>query len=79
MFYPNREPDTPLKCGCKIPWPIVQAFGGNIHGLVECSEHGWQPKITLKDIAAAKRAGKEAAKCQSTPDQLTMENDPPPF
>jgi hypothetical protein len=54
-WFPNREKDTPLKCGCAIPWPIVQAFGQEIHGQVWCSEHGWQPKLTKAAIEKAKK------------------------
>ena len=74
MFYPNREADTSLKCGCKIPWPVVQSFGGHTHGKIWCDVHGWQDSFTKKQIDDAKREGR---KCHDMPDQLTP--DLPPF
>lgn len=58
-WQPNMEPKTPLKCGCNIPWPIVQHFGTHLHGQVFCSVHGWQPKLTKAEIEKTQRAAKK--------------------
>jgi hypothetical protein len=73
---PNMEPDTPLACGCLIPWPIIQAFGQHIHGQIWCSEHGWQPKITKEQLKDSRRKVK---KCTQASTNQTMMEDPPPF
>jgi hypothetical protein len=59
MYYPNREADTPLACGCKIPWPIIKAFGQNIHGQILCSIHGWQHELTKADLERSRKAVKK--------------------
>lgn len=82
IWYPNREKDIPLMCGCLIPWPIVQAFGQHdgkpIHGQILCSKHGWQPKLTQKDIDRAKKAAGKHRQSQQTTGQTDF-GDIPPF
>ena len=72
-WFPNREKDTLLRCGCLIPWPIVQAFGQRIHGQVWCSQHGWQAKLTETDIKNARKVARKEAGGQ------TEFADIPPF
>lgn len=66
--------DAHLKCGCTIPWPIIQWFGGLIHGQVWCNVHGYQPKITKADIEKARKAARRYAAQQS---QGTLDDVPP--
>jgi hypothetical protein len=71
---PNMEKNTPLKCGCSIPWPVITLLGSG--GKVHCDLHGWQ-HVTNDTVTKAKqRARKEKKQCLN-PDQLAM--DPPPF
>lgn len=73
-WQPNMEPDTIVKCGCRIPWPVVSLLGkqkdGN-HGDVWCDLHGWQA-VTEKEKARARKGMKQ---CQ--PSSPTL--DIPPF
>jgi hypothetical protein len=52
----SGQEDAALKCGDTIPWPIIQAFGQQIHGQIWCSEHGWQPRLKKSDIEKARKA-----------------------
>lgn len=75
-FYPNREPLTPLQCGCKIPWPLFTLIGsGEARGKsgrqVHCDQHGWQ-HVTEKVIKEAKGRAK---KIRTVPGQEEL----PPF
>ena len=76
QWSPNREPDTLLKCGCSIPWPIITLLGSG-KGYVEkrdvwCDLHGWQ-KVSDKDKADAKKRQRKALQRQETlPDEPTF-------
>lgn len=52
--------DTPLKCGCLIPWPIVSLLGTG-GKIVKCDLHGWQP-VTQRMVAEGKKMVKKSAK-----------------
>lgn len=62
--------DIALHCGDTIPWPVIQAFGQQIHGQVWCSVHGWQPKLTKKDIEKAAKAARKRKKAGDTFDDI---------
>jgi hypothetical protein len=76
-WFPNREPDTLLKCGCWIPWPIVSLLGNQKdgkHGDVHCDIHGWQA-VAEKEKARARKGMKQ---CRNTnPNQSTLPDIPP--
>jgi hypothetical protein len=72
-FYPNREPLTPLECGCKIPWPLFTLIGSSRAGhgrQIHCDDHGWQ-HVADKIIATAKRRMKR--------EQVEGQEELPPF
>lgn len=68
---PNREPDTLLKCGCTIPWPVTAMIGTGGKQVV-CSEHGVQ-SVTKKEITRCNRALKNHV----SSGQLTLDDIPP--
>jgi hypothetical protein len=54
---PNAEPDTLLKCGCTVPWPIVTLIARGRP--IFCSEHGWQKGIPETEIQRTRRLFKK--------------------
>lgn len=77
-FIPANEPDTILKCGCAIPWPVIQLIGSRSRTgapQIQCDIHGWQ-HVADTEIKAAKKRGKDAQKC-ATPNQSILPDTPP--
>src|SRR5260370_234116 len=71
-WHPNDgSEDVALACGDTIPWPVVQAFGQNIHGQIWCSVHAWQPKLTKKQIEKARKVKAKKA------GEQTLDSTPP--
>jgi len=78
VWRPNREPDTPLACGCSIPWPIVCLVGSASRTgakQVQCDKHGWQ-HVAKKEIDRSERL---VAATQNASLAQLMIDDPPPF
>lgn len=72
VWNPNDgSEDVALACGDTIPWPVVQAFGQNIHGQIWCSAHAWQPKLTKKQIEKARKTKAKKA------GEQTLDSTPP--